>query len=288
MLPDYLDPADRQFARQECRAFLNCLIDEAGSQAFWVNPVSGATRANLKTLQLKVARQAGLLIPPTLCSNRPEDIRQFMSLHGGEVLYKAFYPMSWKRDDGVAALFSSLVREESLPEDSLLQAVPGIFQAVIPKAYEVRVTVMGQQLLATKIYSQDVPSAQVDWRAALEPILLEPVELPDSVAKSCLQVMKALGIVFGCFDLIVTPKHEYVFLEVNEMGAFLWIEAQIPEIRLLDTFCEFLLARSPHFHGRAVANSIQLEDVEQAALQAMGEAKVSHVLKEADTIYDDA
>lgn len=32
--------------------------------------------------------------------------------------------------------------------------------------------------------------------------------------------MRKLGIIFGCFDFIVTPDEEYVFLEVNPMGQF--------------------------------------------------------------------
>jgi hypothetical protein len=32
-----------------------------------------------------------------------------------------------------------------------------------------------------------------------------------------------LGLAFGCIDLIVTPEGEHIFLEVNEMGQFLWV-----------------------------------------------------------------
>jgi glutathione synthase/RimK-type ligase-like ATP-grasp enzyme len=31
--------------------------------------------------------------------------------------------------------------------------------------------------------------------------------------------MKALGLVYGAIDLIVTPRKEYVFLEVNPSAA---------------------------------------------------------------------
>jgi len=30
--------------------------------------------------------------------------------------------------------------------------------------------------------------------------------------------MKKLNSIFGCFDFIVIPENEYVFLEVNEIG----------------------------------------------------------------------
>lgn len=53
--------------------------------------------------------------------------------------------------------------------------------------------------------------------------------------------MEELGIVFGCFDFIVTPQGDYVFLEVNEMGQFLFVE-EWTGMPLLDAFCSFLTA----------------------------------------------
>jgi hypothetical protein len=286
VLPTDLDPADRQFALQECRTFLNCLVDEFGSDAFWVNSIPGANRANLKTRQLKAAQQAGLKIPSTLCSNNPAAIRRFITRHQGRAIYKAFHPMSWRTEDGVAALFSHVVEEPDLPEDELLQAVPGIYQEVVPKAYELRLTIMGQQVFATKIQSQSVPTAQMDWRAATEPVPLQQMELAAPITSACIQVMKNLGIVFGCFDLIVTPENDVVFLEVNEMGAFLWIEKQIPKIGLLDAFCEFLLNRDPDFLWQPGTNRIPLRDVEDSALRQMTVCGRSHIMKQVDTAED--
>ena len=56
--------------------------------------------------------------------------------------------------------------------------------------------------------------------------------------------MHRLGIVFGSFDFIVTPDDEYVFLEVNEQGQFLWIEEYNASFHMLDLFVHFLIHRS--------------------------------------------
>ena len=58
---------------------------------------------------------------------------------------------------------------------------------------------------------------------------------------------RALGILFGAFDFIVTPEGEHVFLEVNPAGQFLWVEEANPELRLLAPFVDFLLSRDPEF-----------------------------------------
>ena len=36
--------------------------------------------------------------------------------------------------------------------------------------------------------------------------------------------LKACGLRFGAFDLIVTPQGEYVFLELNPNGQWYWVE----------------------------------------------------------------
>ena len=61
--------------------------------------------------------------------------------------------------------------------------------------------------------------------------------------------MRALGLVFGAFDFIVTPTGEYVFLEVNEMGQFLSFDRDA-DLPVLQAFCDLLLTRDPTFRRR--------------------------------------
>ena len=204
----------------------------------------------------------------------------------GKILYKTFYPASWTIEDGIAVLFSSPVNGDDLLDDATLQAAPGIFQANIPKLYELRITVMGHRVFATRLDSQSVPDARTDWRAASESIPLSPVDLPPAIGRACLEIMADLGIVFGCFDMIVTPNDEYVFLEVNEMGAFLWIERQNPEIQLLGPFCEFLLQGRADFIWDRSSGGASLHDVWDDAFREMERSSAEHVLKESDTVRE--
>jgi hypothetical protein len=92
VLPDHLDPADREFALRESTLFARSLYREVGAPAFWVNSPDGQRRANLKTQQLNAAVQAGFKIPRTLCSNDPERIREFIRKAPEGVIYKSFFP----------------------------------------------------------------------------------------------------------------------------------------------------------------------------------------------------
>lgn len=287
VLPSIIAAEDQQFAIRECRSFLNGLFHHVGEEAFWVNSLQGSSRASLKTEQLKAALRAGLRVPRTLCSNDPDRIRRFIRASPVPVIYKAFYPVSWETSEGVATLFSSIVTEHDLPETEVLQAVPGIYQEMVAKEYEIRITAMGKSLFAVRLDSQSIESAKLDWRAAQEPVPLGEIRLPDSVLRACMDVLSQLGIVFGCFDLIITPEGEAVFLEVNEMGSFLWIEERNPEIRLLDAFCEFLIRSDPDFRWTRSSSNLRLRDVKQEALRRMEtEIPNLHIPKPLETVRD--
>jgi len=281
VIPEEVDSSDRVFAFRECRAFLNGMQRLLGKDAFWVNPPAGFVRANLKVEQLRSAGRNGFQIPETLMSNDPAEIRTFVRARAGRVVYKAFFPFSWKSPEGLATLFCSPVSLDDFPEDVILAAVPGIFQALVDKAYEIRVTAMGRRLFTVKIHSQQVPTARLDWRAATESVRLEPFTLPGPVEKACHAVMKDLGIVFGCFDLVVTPGGDYVFLEVNEMGAFLWLEEQLPELLLADAFCELLCQGRSDFRISANRLKTKLADVHDAALRRMEDSAAPLHVREA-------
>ncbi|HEX6884699.1 MAG TPA: hypothetical protein VF530_15095 [Planctomycetota bacterium] len=243
VLPARMHPGDRPVAQRECEDFLACLWALVSPGAYWVNPPASRARAELKLVQLREAQRAGLEVPRTLSSNDPARIRAFLAQAGGPVVYKAFYPAWWSDGDRVAHLLTSEVDAAALPEDEVLRLTPGIFQPRIEKAHELRVTVLGTRVVTARIVSQAHTATRLDWRRRTKELALEPDELPPEVERRVHELMRRLGLVFGCLDFIVTPDGRHVFLEVNPMGQFLWVEHSHPEIRLLGPFCDFLLAR---------------------------------------------
>ncbi len=282
VLPSGMHPGDRDFAASECRVFRQALPLLIAPRAFWVNPSASRERAASKPVQLLEAVRAGLQIPPTLCSNDPETIRRFLADSDGEVIYKPFRPHQWELDEeGVALLFTSVVTGEDLPTDDTLRLVPGIFQSRIPKAYELRVTFMGGHRVTARIMSQKKAASQLDWRAAFADIDVEPGELPEATDAACRRLMERLGIVFGCFDFIVTPAGEHIFLEVNEMGQFLFIEEIHPEIRLLAPFTEFLISGDPRFRWRPGPDELSCPDL-KGDLEGYSQAELRLHVEEAN------
>lgn len=278
VLPGDMHPGDQAFAESECRVFRQALSLLIAPQAFWVNPSSSRERAASKPLQLLEAVRAGLQIPPTLCSNDPVKIRRFLAAGDGDVIYKPFRPHQWELDDqAVALLFTSVVTLEDLPTDGTLRLTPGIFQARVPKAFELRVTFMGDHQVTARIMSQRKAVSQLDWREAFTDIDVEPGELPAAIDEACRRLMERLGIVFGCFDFVVTPAGEHVFLEVNEMGQFLFLEERNPEIRLLAPFTEFLIRGDPRFQWRPGPHELSWLDLKGDLEECAQEALRLHV-----------
>lgn len=215
--------------------------------AWWINPKDAAIRANNKLAQLKIAVQCGLIIPTTLFSNNPQDIREFAQTHKNNgVIYKPLSANFWFEESELKITYTSPLH--TLPKDHLLQITPGIYQKTIHKAYELRVTCFGDYMVAAKLNSQQQPEGQYDWRKIQGGTMqIDPYILPEQIKRQIQKFMKTMGLVFGSLDFIVTKEQEYVFLEVNEQGQFLWIEESNPEIHLLDPFIQFIVHKERTF-----------------------------------------
>ncbi|XLZ71274.1 hypothetical protein ABT364_04725 [Massilia sp. SR12] len=236
-------PEDLKIISKEALAYLKNALDfVAHPDAMWVNPPDAIRRANHKLLQLVTAKTNGFAIPDTLSGNDIDQVRAFYDKHRGRIIFKAFLPGGWDEGAGNSRhLGTSALGPEHLKYDEAILACPGIFQEQIDTGYEIRVTIMGDKVLAGAIDSQ-ASGPLVDWRFSnvLGQVPHQAMQLPEPVAQRCVAVCRALGIVFGCIDLIVTRGGEHVFIEVNEAGQFLWQEQAAPEIPMLDAFCRFL------------------------------------------------
>ena len=281
VISEDLHPADRTWARNEYEEFHRWLVRGLPETAFWINPFDSSRRARSKLAQQEVARQVGLRVPRTLYSNDPAEIRAFVRAHGGRVVYKAFTQSGfWKvRDEAFAMLFTALLTEDKLPGDEVLRATPGIYQPCLPKAYELRVTVIGQHIFPAKVDSQAMKLGELDWRRSFDDMHLrfEPIELAPELRRAILRLMEGMGLVFGCLDFIVTPQGEHVFLEVNEMGQFLFVE-EYTEIPLLDAFTEMLLQGRPDFVWEPSRASVRLSDFEQRVGERKREVLGGHLM----------
>lgn len=186
--------------------------------------------ASSKMLQYRTAQDCGFTVPDTVYANTKSAILSFSRHHKTLCLKSITGTDVWDDEHGLDYVFYTQVLDsadiEDIPEEAFTQTVSFV-QEYIPKDYELRVTVIGEDVFATKILSQNLPEnkGKIDWRQGYDSGLsLEPTQLPPRVQKKCNNLVKGLGLNFGCLDLIVTPEGDYVFLECNPNGQWLWIE----------------------------------------------------------------
>ncbi|MEA2463760.1 MAG: hypothetical protein QOJ98_1507 [Acidobacteriota bacterium] len=272
-----LHPADLAYARDAVLE-LNIAALDFWPDAFWVNPRDHALAASSKPRQQKLALEAGLRTPHTLYSNDPGRIRNFIRRHGGRVVFKTLADARWSHEEKQYGVYTTPLTEEQLVGDALLRNAPGIYQELVPKLFELRVTVIGDRLAAAKILSQETVTGRLDWRKAYAELRMEPFELPAAIAAKTLALTRALGLVFGCVDFIVTPSGEYVFLEINQMGQFTFVE-HYTGLPVTDMFAEMLLQGRPDFEWRESAATARYADIHPIAEQMMFEAERTEVVR---------
>ncbi len=236
-----VQPEDEVFARGESQLMREGLYRSLELVPA-VNPLDALVRAENKIHQLKHAAELGFQLPATLISGSPEDVRGFLAQHA-ECIYKPLRGHVWKSDSARRATYTAKVSEADLPADSLLRAAPGIYQARVEYAFEVRAQFFGRQCAAIRI--EQPTDGSLDWRRSQGTIdTCEVVDVPLDKQQRCHRLMEALGLVAAGFDFLVTDDGRWIFLEINQAGQFLFVEQWCPGLPMLDMFCEFIRAPS--------------------------------------------
>lgn len=190
-------------------------------RARWVNHPDRNDDAEQKLLQLRIAKEIGFQVPSTLVTTDADAVRAFAERHLGAVIVKGL-DAPHIEDEAGSGRFLFTTRIADLPTDlEGLEQSPLIFQEEIAPKRDIRVTVIGDTVLAAAPLS---PLAHVDWRALADPPPFERFELPSEIARMSVEVVRAFGLVFGALDLVQDEAGAYWFLELNPNGEWGWLQ----------------------------------------------------------------
>jgi glutathione synthase/RimK-type ligase-like ATP-grasp enzyme len=221
---------ERRFVQDELTSALWSLYTSIDG-VYWMNHPT-ASRHLLernKFLQMKHALKAGLIVPDTLITNQAEQLIRFCEDHGGTIAVKTICSKMFSKpgEETAEGIYTNKISTEYIKEHSVeISLSPIMAQEYVEKALEFRVTIVGNEIFACAIHSQDSERTKEDWRHYdFEKVKHEAYEFPAEVKNKLRAFMKRCGLSFGAVDMILTPKGEFVFLEVNPSGQFGWIES---------------------------------------------------------------
>ncbi|MDX1502876.1 MAG: hypothetical protein R3325_10995 [Thermoanaerobaculia bacterium] len=212
-----------RFRSDEWRAGLRSL-PRFTPRAEWINPLWDHRIASGKAFQLALAAAVGLGVPDTHFTN---DARRAASLFGDgrRVVYKTLSSFLVPPDE---IIFTNEVDESDVRRSGeQIRQAPGIFQRLVEKRHELRVTIVDQQVFAVRIDSQMSPITAGDWRRDQFQKMYGEAELAPVLRERLLEFQRRAGIRFGAYDLIVEPSGAPVFLECNPAGQWLWLELEL-------------------------------------------------------------
>lgn len=229
-LPLDMDPALRAVAITEARLVFDDTLRNL--PAFAIDPLSVHETAGRKYHQLHLAREVGLTVPRTAITNDPDAVRALAARCPTGLVTKMMHGFTVPSPEGTpASLFTSPLTPDDLAaladdRHGGLALCPMTFQENIPKARELRVTLVGDKIWTAAIDSQSNADARIDWRrqGAAMVAQWQPATLPPPIEARIRALMTRLGLCYGAIDLIETPDGDHVFLEVNPGGEYFWLE----------------------------------------------------------------
>ena len=214
--PAAADAPARRLFDGEWRHAIDGLVQAV--PGFWVNDPARDEAAHRKLLQLEVARQVGLPVPPTLVTSDLAEARRFLAgCRGGAIL------------KSLSSLTEGGLTRRTGPRDralrSRLATGPAILQERVD-GLDVRVTAVGRRLFAVATDARaggDPDDVRADWWRAVA--TARPIELPAGLSRRLLALQRRLGLAYGAVDLRRTRGGRWAFLEVNPAGQWLQYEA---------------------------------------------------------------
>lgn len=206
---------DEQLARSQWMGFLRSLV--IFEQANWLNRPEATYLAETKAYQLITAKKIGFKIPKTLIGN---DANKFQ-IFEGQIIIKSLDTILLRESSDCLFTYSTIKSASELNDGNVASA-PLTVQEYVTQKTDIRVTVIGDKLVAVKITSKG-SGIKEDWRT-VDRALVEytEIKLPKEIEHHCFELLRQLNLNFGAIDLLLS-NGEFVFVEINPTGEWGWL-----------------------------------------------------------------
>ena len=245
-LSENLQPQELAHAKQETEHFLNGIIHAL--DCFWMNHPLSSRSAMWKNEQTLRAAKMGFEVAPMLVTNEPDEVKTFHQSAPGPLVLKSLSSpfvgadkVAYEERSLDKGLRTTLLTDVHMQNVESVREIPCYFQHYFDKAYELRVTVIGERVFAVKIHSQDSERTKVDFRDFGADIRYEAYRMTPQLENKCKAFVHSYGLMYGAMDLMVTAQQEYVFLENNPAGQFWFVEQRVPQLTMMEALADSLI-----------------------------------------------
>jgi len=212
-------------------AFLHHMVNDwiEIAESRVVNRATAMSSNVSKPYQAQLIQKSGFQVPPTLITNDPQEVHEFVRLHK-RLIYKSISSVR------------SIVRELSNPSREQLERIrhlPTQFQGYI-SGVNIRVHVVGEAVFATEIISEAVDYRYAE-RDGVE-VTMSPVLLPDDIAARCLLLSRQLRLPFCGIDLKRTAEGDYYCFEVNPSPGYSYYQEHTAQ-PIAQALVQYLISR---------------------------------------------
>jgi hypothetical protein len=216
-------------------------------QATFINSPEVQYLAGKKALQLRTAVEAGFIVPATCISNDFDRVVRTKTKYDN-IIMKLYSTRMWRKDGEALGAFTTMVHSLEPEDRASIELSPSIFQeAVTDIDSEVRLIAFGDRLYGLRMRRSSSDNGLSADGISDSRLLYKygkydcsAAEIPEDVQHKVKRYMDLLGLKFGAFDFIVKSNEDWVFLECNEAGQFLYLEGQLQSIRMLKDFTDWL------------------------------------------------
>jgi hypothetical protein len=197
---------------------------------------------------------------------------------------KPFKTTAWVNEGSVFAAFTALMPEPTPDLKPELELCPQIFQACVQNKRDVRVIAFDGSCFAAEL-DDSKHREVVDVRDAIRShaVIYKRISVPEDVEQKIFEYLSGLGLEYGAFDFAIDGAEQWIFLECNEAGQFLFLEVALPELGILDAYCRWF-CKLMGVDTRSHAEQLRLTDFDRSEawtqLKSLTEDGHKHFLPE--------
>jgi hypothetical protein len=196
--------------------------------AFWMSAYYAIRQADFKGVQMEQAAALGFLIPETLMTSDAQAAQAFVAEHHATIIKSSAITFPELPGGKPSMFYSRRVKRGQRLDFSGLHLAPALLQQALEVSFELRITVVEQQVFAAAIHAPDIDTStgSRDWRPGFfdDSVHFEPFKLPEKLEQQCRDLVQNLGLAYGAIDLLCDKHGKFWFLEINPNGQWAFIE----------------------------------------------------------------